>query len=812
MPDMNTLFSALQDPTTLKAMLTQPPDAAPPIEGEVATTTPGFSDEELLELWETMREESFGSRWLFERQWQRNILYTLSRQWIEYYPRQGGWKDKRMAQWIPRPVTNKCKETVQSIRAMFTSIKLGINVRPNGSDPNNVSAAAVADELAPVLHEDHDMDSVLTEFDFWLCVTGNAFIHTFIDYDMKYGVIEIPEEQCVACGKVLPSTELVGAQPVCPECGGTEFQPATDEMTGAPKTNKQPKGKAVTIPLSPLEVAFPNHYPRFSELPYIIRLRWRPKGYIKNHPQLSHLTEKISWQKSPNDQSMQLFKSLANHNDLGIAPAYLSDGVMTSSNEDGVPEYEVWVKPNADYPDGLVFRVLGDKSPQIVHLEDTEGLPGPLPYRDADGSPLFTFAHAGYEHVGGRILASGPLDNIIQKQDQLNQLDSMILLIIQRMSNPVWLEPKGAEIEKLTGMPGLVVKWNPLTVGVNAKPERIPGENPPSALFTIREQYLRDIEELAGTFDIVKGAKPTGVEAFSALQLLVERSQARFAGVFSARGNAYRNWYRFALELEREFGDDVRTKAVFTPARTWAFQNFKRSQLQGSVTIIVEDGSNAPKTSLGMRAALEHANTLKMLNMEDPDQKYEGLKLFGLTRLAPSLDINVQSALQKQQAFEVWAPNDQNIQATFAQAEQAFAQWQQQVTSAGGFDQMTGEPMTPPPSVLDPTPLKWFDWYDADIHRQEFVKWANGDRVRELIKGRPEVAELLKLHLQEIDQAVLKKASLMAARQMAMTTPPMAPGGLGGGPGGAMANSNRESGANNEPRGQGEGAQKQGPA
>ena len=61
----------------------------------------------------------------------------------------------------------------------------------------------------------------------------------------------------------------------------------------------------------------------------------------------------------------------------------------------------------------------------------------------------------------------------------------MILLIIQRMSNPIWLEPKGAEVEKLTGMPGLVVKWNPLTVGGNAKPERIPGEGPHPSLFTI---------------------------------------------------------------------------------------------------------------------------------------------------------------------------------------------------------------------------------------------------------------------------------------------------------------------------------------
>jgi hypothetical protein len=798
MPDMNQMFGAMNDPEALKLMLMQPVPAAEP--GAEKPVLSPYSDEELLEMWEDMRKESFEGRWVFERQWQRNILYVLGRQWIDYNSRQGGWRDKRMAQWIPRPVTNKCKETVQSIRAMFTSIKLGVNVRPNGSDPANVAAAAVSDELAPVLHEDHDMDTVLTEDDFWLLVTGNCFLHTFVDYDIKHGVIEVAEEQCLACGNVVPSSEIAGPQPVCPECGGTEFGPAMDEMTGEPKVTRLPKGKPITIPLSPLELAFPNHYPRFSELPYVIRLRWRPKSYFKGNPALQALMEKISWQKAPSDQSLQLFKALANHNDLGVAPAYLSDGVATTSNEDGIPEYEVWVKPNMDYPEGLVFRVYGDKNPVIAHLEETESIPGPLPYRDAEGNPLFTFAHAGYEHVGGRILASGPLDQIIQKQDQLNQLDSMILLIIQRMSNPVWLEPKGSEVERLTGMPGLVVKYNAL-IGNGVKPERISGEGPHNSLFVIREQYLKDIEELAGTFDIVKGAKPTGVEAFSALQLLVERSQARFAGVFSARGTLYRNWFKFALELEREFGPEERIKATHTPARTWAFQNFKRTQLQGSVSVVVEDGTNAPKTTLGMRAALEHANTLQMLNMADPDQRYEGLKLFGLTRLAPSLDINVQSALKKQEAFELWAVNPQNVVVALAQAEQAFAQWQ--VEAASNFDPMTGEPLIPPPSVLDGTPLRWLDWYDPEIHRQEFIKWANGDRVQPLLEVQG-VEALLKQHLTEIDQAIIKKAQQLAMRQMAMMPPPPQTGG-------SMSNSNRESGENNEPRGNGEGAQNQGP-
>ena len=546
--DFLNLFSKLgADGTSVKALQASP-------KGREGAGVPlgTYEDEEILDLWERFRKESLEDRWVFERQWHRNILYVLGRQWIEYFARQGGWKDKRMAPWMPRPVTNKCKETLQAIRAMFASIKLGTNVRPNGQEPKDVSAAKTADELAPVLFDDHNMDDVLNEGDFWLIVTGNTFLHTFLDYDIKHGTLAVRQVQCTACGEQMDET--VNA---CPSCQGVAFMPAMDEMTGEQTVALKPKGKPVTTPLSPLEVAFPNTYARFADIPYIIRLRWRTKSWFENHPVLKSMVSEIAWQKSPSNQSLQLFKSLASHNDLGVAPAYLADGLATQNDHDeGIAEYEVWLKPCEAYPKGFVFRIAGDKDPKVEHLEESEGLPGEFPYQDADGRPIFTFAHAGYEHVGGRILASGPIDVIIQKQDQLNQLDAMTQLTIQRMANPVWLEPKGAEIERLTGMPGLVIKWNPLTVGGNAKPERIEGVGPPAALFQIRAQYEKDIEELAGTFDIVKGAKPTGVEAFSALQLLVERSQARFASVFTSRGKMHRDWFKFAIELEREFGPD----------------------------------------------------------------------------------------------------------------------------------------------------------------------------------------------------------------------------------------------------------------
>jgi len=751
-----------------------------------------YDDEELLELWAQIKRETVDQQYIFHRQWQRNIWYILGRQWIEFYAKFGGWRDKRMAAWIPRPVTNKCKETVQAIRAMFASIALSVNIRPNGSDPKNVAAAATADELAVLLHEVHSMDQCMSEHDFWLCATGNAFLHTFLDYDIRHGMLTIKALECQQCHAVYPETELTGAQPVCPDCQGTVFAQAVNPLTGAPIQTSEPKGVPTTICLSPLELCFPNSYTRFEEIPYAVRGRWRTKRYYQNQPNNEALVEQIAWQKSTTDASLALFTGLAQMNDLGMSSGTGLEGSgIGGGDQDGVAEYEVWMKPCAKYPDGLVFRVIQDQTPIIVHAEETEGLPGPLPYRDADDKPLFTFTHSCFEHVGGRILGSGPLDVIIQKQDQLNQLDSHTLLCLSRTANPVWLEPKGAEIQKLTGMPGLVVKYNSLTLGPNVKPERIAGIPIDASVMALREQYLKDIEELAGTFDILKGMKPAGVEAFSALQLLVERSQARFASVFKSRGQSYKDWCRFALELERKFGPEERTKAVNTPARGWTFKTFQRAQLDGSVTVVVEDGSTTPKTSLGMRAAVEHANQLKALDMTDPDQKYAVLKLFGLTKMVPSLDIHTQAALQKQEAFEEWVANKQAVEQAMMTAQQQQLGYENQLaTHESAIPKAPGDPTEaqphaqpmpqPPPSILAGTPLKWLPWYNPQIHMQEFLKWANDDHIRELLKTNPVVEQFLMLHMQEI---------AMAMPQPVDPNAPAEPGGSGVG----MQNSNQNS-------------------
>ena len=710
---------------------------------------PQMNPAQLLDMFDKLKRESMEYRWVWEREWLRDLYYVANRQWIMYQPARREWVDKRMHKWMPKPVTNKMAEVVQSIRTNLGAINLAVVARPVGHDTQSIAAAQIADQMSPLIHEEHLMNQVMREADWWLITTGNSVLQLSWDKDSRFNKVFIGHEQCAQCGGTFSPQDIVNAGQKCPMCGSNALQKAVGS-DGQPIGEYVSFGKGKTTALSPFEWAFPPNITRFDELPYIIRLRFRDRHWFEaNKPEM---VNKITWEKSPSDRSLQIFKSLALTNDIGTGAQTSYMGSAGSQTVEGVTEYELWLKPTPDFPSGLVMRVIGDKNPILLEVPE-EGIPGPIPYKDVEGNPLFPFVHAQYEHMGGRLYGRSALAPLIQKQDQLNQLDALVQLHIQRNSNSGWVIPEGAGIDQsmVTGEPGLVIRYNALAAGGQGKPERIQGIPIDASLFEFRAQLIKDIEELSGAFDIIKGQKPTGVEAFSALQLLVERSQSRFTSVFQSRGEMYRKWFGLAIELERQFGPQQRTMAVVGPNRGYTFKHFENAQLQGQLTFAIEDGSNMPKTALGKRAAIEQANQLRLLDPADPDQKYALLSSFGLSDLVPTLNFHVQAALHIQDSFERWVE----------------------------------QPQGSSPLVIKP-------WFDPHVHWVERIKWLNSDKMREIISTNPMLEQIITLHLQQLQMMMMPPAGLGPDGKPVQGAPTgeNAPGG-----GQAMTQSNRQSGA-----------------
>jgi hypothetical protein len=765
---------------------TPAPVAAPPKD-------PYQDREAMLKFYKDVKEECDDGRQIFERIWWRNILKNLGRQWIYYELGRNQWKDKRLAKWVPKPVTNKIAETHSAICSVFASTELGARVKPNGESPKDMATASLADNLEGPIGREHDIVERFGEADYWLVLTGNVFLHVWWDKNADSGVTTVPFEKCETCGNVSLPSDIASSGNICPNCQQQAFQPAVNE-DGTPMQQDVSDGAGVTDVCSPLEVAGPTAYARADMWPYLIRRRWRTKGWWnRNHPELM---KELRFEKSPVDRSLQLLKGIPSASEIGMSSDVLGSGGGEGQQE-GMTEYELWAKPSKDYPKGLFLRVVGEgDQAKLLELKD-QSTPGPLPYLTKLGKPIWPWVHIAYEQIGGRVWGRSPIDLIDQKQDQLNQLDSLTILIVNRVANPVWLEPKGAEVKKFTGEPGLVVKWQPMA-GSNAKPERLEGANVPQSIFVLRQQLLDDIDNLAGTHDVLKGAKPAGVEAFSAMQLLVERSQSRFSKPLKNRGKGYSQWFSIALEMEREYGPLERIEAVMGPNGRWTFNHFNAADLQGSVQVIVEDGSTTPKTNLGKRAAIEQLRNFGVINPADPDQAHTILKTFGQTDLIPSLDVHVQAALQEQDEFEQWAASVQ------------FEEPQPLMGPTGAFvvDPATGQPMVGPPQPTVPPPGTRKIWHNDQVHVSEHTKWLNGDNMRELMKANPAIEPYATMMLQQHQDAMAQ-----AAMQQAMAEQQAAGGAKeAGGGANAMSSSNGESGNTADvPRGTGQRADNRGP-
>ncbi len=771
-------------------------------------TLPQYDNEQrVIEIFQEDRRACFDSRWVFERQWWRNILYDMNRQWIYFDRRKGVWLDKRMHRWMPRPVTNKLAEGRGAIQAVLAAITLSTLARPVGGKLQNVAAAEIADDMQPLIHQEHGMSQVLRDQDYWLIVTGNAFLLPEWDLDESFGSITIPHEQCTACGNFWPPSKLTGPQAKCPSCGNTAFLKDPVGPDGAPIGDTYPVGRGRTSALSPLEVAFPPIYRDFDASHTSIQMSWHPRQYWEEH--YPDAAKTMEFGKTPTERSMQLMRTMATATDTSTLPAAFGFSGGQELEAEGATKYTLRRKPTKEFPQGLFGEFVGEGAGTIA-LRDRVDTPGqPLPYTTRDGRPMVNLIHVRYDPIGGRSMSRGPYDYCIQKQDMVNQIDANMQLAAQRMSNPIWLKPKGQEVSSFTGEPGLVVSYNPL-VATNAKPERIPGEPVNPSLMQLRQQYIDDIEHAMGTSDVLKGIRPAGVEAFSALQLLVERSQSRLSIVFAERGAAYRKWYAMALEMQRQFGPTERVMAVISPNGGWTFQHFMNAKLDGEVEIVVEDGTMTPKTNLGKRAALEHGAQLGAIDMADPEQKYVTLKELGLTEWVSTLDGEIKSAKQEQDQFEQWAASGEaeaampQIEMALAQFQQQQMMYQQQQQAAQQIGAMTGVPpaLAPPPTLPPMTPFVRKVYHNDAVHVSEHRKWATGDTAQELFKANPLLEQLFMLHLQEHMDAVQQQ-------QMAMVG---ATAAARGGGGGAMAGSNRESGSPGDvPKGNKQSAQGRGP-
>lgn len=579
-------------------------------------------------------------RYNFERNWYRNVLFYIGKQWISYDRRRRQWVKPQLPEWLPLPVTNKYAATCDAMASVLEQVKPQIIYAPSEDSPSNLATSDVCNSVIDVIEKETDMKKVEADTRMWLTLTGDAYWIPYYDNSPEHGTIFIKDLACQQCGFIAPEEKFEGN--ACPQCGAVGMaKEFTDPQTGQPAGKEYPKGKMVTEVASNFEIYSDLQSADIDKSPYIFQARTYPIEAIKaKWPEKAEEIKPEAPSQQLGQQYLSAISYATNSGDSELSTGQLFGGGKIISERATV--WRIWVQPNPIFPKGVYAVVCGD-----VVLDG----PMELPFHDSSGKAFVNVIHIKFKDVPGRFFGKTPADDLIHKQIQRNKLESFIQLCMQRMSNPVWLIPQSCGVTDVTGEPGEKIKYNDSNA-YKSKPERVGGVEITQSAFRWLQKIDDDFEELAATYDVIKGNVPKNVPTLGGLDLLKERGMSRFGSLISNYENARVKLVKMWLDIWREYAVDYRTRSIKGENSRWIVEQFNAANIDGNVEVRAEAGSSTPRSESYQQYIAGQLLDKGLINPSDPATQIKLLQKFHAVEFAEVLDENVKDAIQEQEEFK----------------------------------------------------------------------------------------------------------------------------------------------------------------
>lgn len=573
-----------------------------------------------------------------ERVWYRNILFYVGKQWIRYDDRKRTWVRPNLPEWMPTPVTNRFASSADIISSVYSQVKPEIVYSPASSEDKDVQAAKVANVIYDICEDESGFKDREDKMNTWLSLTGNVFLYTWYDMNPKWGTVMMENYICPVCGESGMADHFGSdGELTCPKCG------VKDGIQPDGTYREVPRGKMVTEVIPPFEIYADLQVEELSQQPAVLRCSTLPLSVIKER--WGKKADGVKPQGASGMLGQFYYQSLAyitNTSDSGFGSGTEYGGGLQA---DRATVWEIFIPDTPKFPGGYHGFVC-DK----IELEG-----GPLEYHDSRGKPTYLLIHIKAHDTPKRFFAKAPVDDLVHKQIQRNKLEAFIQLATQRMANPVWLLPNSCGVEDITGEPGEKVRYNDSNTAM-AKPERVSGVEITQSSFRWLEKIDRDFEELASTYDILKGSMPSNVPTLGGLELLKERALSRFTptirNIERARVTLANHW----LWVFKEYCVDERKRVSKDMNGDWAMKSFKAADLSGDVDIKAEPGSAAPQSSAYKQFIAGQLMQNQLLDLNDPFTRLEVLRTYNSADFAKSLSEDISDAQREEGRFALGEP------------------------------------------------------------------------------------------------------------------------------------------------------------
>lgn len=604
------------------------------------TQVPNEDPEKLASCIETFYKNDTTIKARLSYNWDRNHRFLDGDQWLVFSgdPETGGmWNRLTVSkpnEYIPRPVTNYIFDCYQTLKSYIIKTKPRITVFPNTQNYRDKAAAKIANLCSEANYERLNEQENYEYAAACLLIDGTVFKKSYWDTSAANSVT-IPKMQ-----------QVPQVDPMTGDVLGYNEEQEIDPLTGEPAVESLPLGDVNTdvvesyrIALDPLATGL--HKARWIMEYSIQSLDWIKETYGKQEEGYTGLADTVKEERSLSG-SLARFYNLKNSS--GVRAGMPLDGTSTGrsfapiTNSAVVKEY--YEKPCSKYPNGRM----------VVVANNVTLYAGATPYEGPELGDWHPYSECRWEIVPGRFWGKSPLDAACEIQKRINSIDAVMILTRKTMAIPQKLVPTTAGIPpgSWTGRPGQQIPWSGRD---GAKPEIIPGVGVDPTVFKEREQCVDDLKSIMGALDILKGDRPPGVNAASALSLLYEVGTGK---LFPALDR----WKRF-IEQDQKKQLRLIAKNYREPRPDYirilkmknkelseeSIDKFIGEDLYDNCNVIVEAGSNVPKLQAAMQSRLMEAAQVGVLALDQPANRMEFNRQMGIT----GFDNDVEPDVKRQE-------------------------------------------------------------------------------------------------------------------------------------------------------------------
>ncbi len=459
--------------------------------------------------------------WVRAVQWVENFLFSLGRHYMDDIlvsrltnDADSGQQSvvREAANSIPKPVNDLLGRYVETNIALLTENKPIPRIDSKSGRAEDEDAAQLSELTMEYMWEALDLPEKHREIARIILHCGVCWLEVIYD-ETHVRRMTVPETETSESSTV-PG---VGAGPIqLPIPRETEIH---DERGRPIYTDKVEYGDIVATIVSPFEMHLPQvHWWNGEDMGWVMREYYTDMDMLEDRfkaPGLK-LNKKDGWYldrlkkaQTANTQNLPIWwwERIANMVE-GSGPSLY---VGTPETWDGYTTVRIFDrKPNAKWPRGRTIMTAGD---QVIY--DSPKKRGARAYDPRWPDRWHPYVRYRWEAMAGSINGRSLVCKLLPKLKRVNAIDTTMIMWRRTVPMSAWVIPKGSQPveDQWLGVPGQIWEYDPRRTA-GAAPEPIYPPPYPAAAEQERQQQIQEMEAIAGTEEILRGQRPTGVNCW----------------------------------------------------------------------------------------------------------------------------------------------------------------------------------------------------------------------------------------------------------------------------------------------------------